>query len=103
MTKGAKGRRMPPGARTRESNPITEFPTQCTVPVNARTKTSLNIRNIEYIFDLSELYKCRIEKALDLLNRELVPNYKAIAVTSASFKAWKGRQSRRVSITTIQS
>jgi AraC-like DNA-binding protein len=58
---------------------VTEFPTQCTVPLNARTKTLLNIRNMEYIFDLSKLYKRRTEKALDLLNRELVPNYKAIA------------------------
>jgi hypothetical protein len=59
---------------------LTEFPTQCTVPLNACTKTLLNIWNIEYIFDLSKLYKYCIKKALDLLNRELVPNYKAIAV-----------------------
>ena len=32
-----------------------------------------------YVFDLSEPYKRRMEKALDLLNRELVPNYEAIA------------------------
>jgi len=57
---------------------VTEFPTQCTVPLNARTKTSLNIRNMEYVFDFSELYKRCIKKALDLLNRELAPNYKAI-------------------------
>ena len=34
---------------------------------------------MEYIFDLSKLYKRYIEKALDLLNSKLVPNYKAIA------------------------
>jgi hypothetical protein len=33
---------------------------------------------MEYVFDLSEPYKRRIEKALDLLNRELVPNYEAM-------------------------
>jgi len=36
-----------------------------------------------YVFDLSELYERRIEKALDLLNRELVPNYKAIAARAS--------------------
>ena len=43
-------------------------------------KTSSNIRNIEYVFDLSEPYKRHIEKTLDLLNRELVPNFEAIVV-----------------------
>jgi uncharacterized protein YchJ len=36
-----------------------------------------------YVFGLSELYKRYIEKALDLLNRELVPNYKAIAARAS--------------------
>jgi hypothetical protein len=36
-----------------------------------------------YVFDLSEPYKRRIEKALDLLNRELVLNYKAIAARAS--------------------
>jgi hypothetical protein len=58
---------------------VTEFPTQYTVLLNARTKIIINFRNIEYVFDLLDLYKYRIEKALDLLNRELVLNYNVIA------------------------
>jgi len=41
-------------------------------------KSLLIFRNIEYVFDLSDPYKYHIEKALDLLNRELVPNYNSI-------------------------
>jgi hypothetical protein len=33
-----------------------------------------------YVFDLSDPYEYRIEKALDLLNRELLPNFKSMAV-----------------------
>ena len=58
---------------------ITEFPTQCTVPLNTRTKIIINFRNIEYVFNLSDPYEYRIEKALDLLNRELIPNYDVMA------------------------
>jgi hypothetical protein len=36
-----------------------------------------------YVFDLSEPYKRRIEKALDLLNRELVLNYEAMAARAS--------------------
>jgi len=36
-----------------------------------------------YVFDLSKLYKRYIKKALDLLNRELVPNYKAIVARAS--------------------
>jgi hypothetical protein len=61
------------------NNLVTEFPTQCTVPLNARIKIIINFRNIEYVFDLLDLYEYRIEKALDLLNRELILNYDAIA------------------------
>jgi hypothetical protein len=64
------------------SKALTEFPTECTVPLNARTKIIIKIRNIEYAFDLSDLYKYYIEKALDLLNRELDPNYSAIVKRS---------------------
>jgi hypothetical protein len=35
---------------------------------------------MEYVFDLSEPYERRIEKALDLLNRELVFNFEAMAI-----------------------
>jgi hypothetical protein len=62
---------------------VTEFPTQCTVPLNTRTKTLLNFGNIAYVFDLSELYKRYIKKVLDLLNKELVPNYKAIVARAS--------------------
>jgi hypothetical protein len=34
---------------------------------------------MEYVFDLSDLYEYYIEKVLDLLNRELDPNYDAMA------------------------
>jgi hypothetical protein len=49
-------------------------------------KTSSNIRNMEYVFDLSKPYKRRIEKVLDLLNREFIPNFEAIVV-----RAGRGR------------
>jgi AraC-like DNA-binding protein len=58
---------------------LTEFPTQYTVPLNVRTKIIINFRNIEYVFDLLDPYKYYIEKALDLLNKELVLNYNTIA------------------------
>jgi hypothetical protein len=33
-----------------------------------------------YVFNLSDLYEYCIEKALDLLNRELLPNFKSMAM-----------------------
>ena len=50
---------------------ITEFPTQCTVLLSARTKNIRKMDNTEYEFDRDEPYEHRIEKALDLLYREL--------------------------------
>jgi hypothetical protein len=35
---------------------------------------------MEYVFDLSNPYEYRIEKALDLLNRELLPNFESMAL-----------------------
>jgi hypothetical protein len=34
---------------------------------------------MEYVFDLSDPYEYHIKKALDLLNKELVPNYDTMA------------------------
>jgi len=36
-----------------------------------------------YVFNLSKPYERYIKKVLDLLNRELVPNYKAIAARAS--------------------
>ena len=35
---------------------------------------------MEYVFDLSDPYEYRMEKALDLLNRDLIPNCKSMAL-----------------------
>jgi hypothetical protein len=61
---------------------ITVFPTQCTVLtlLNARIKNIVKISNMEYVFDLPDPYEYRMEKALDLLNRELQPNYEAVTL-----------------------
>jgi hypothetical protein len=59
---------------------VTDFPTQCTVLLSAYTKNIAKIITIEYVFDLSDPYEYHIEKALDLLNRELIPNCKSIAL-----------------------
>ena len=58
---------------------LTEFPTQCIVLVSARTHNIAKIITMEYVFDLSDPYDYHIEKALDLLNRELLPNFRSIA------------------------
>jgi hypothetical protein len=64
----------PPRPRLR----VTDFPTQCTVLLSAHTKNIAKIITMEYVFNLSNPYEYHIEKALDLLNRELIPNYKAL-------------------------
>jgi hypothetical protein len=51
-----------------------------------------------YVFDLSKLYKRRIKKALDLLNRELVPNYKAIAARASLGRTTLSRRFRGIII-----
>jgi hypothetical protein len=35
---------------------------------------------MEYVFDLSDPYEYRMEKALDLLNRKLLPNFESMAL-----------------------
>ena len=49
-----------------------------------------------YVFDLSELYERRMEKALDLLNRELVLNYKAIAARAGLGRTTLSRRFRGI-------
>jgi hypothetical protein len=49
-----------------------------------------------YVFDLSEPYKRYIEKALDLLNKELVPNYKAIAARASLGRTTLSRRFRSI-------
>ena len=51
-----------------------------------------------YVFDLSEPYERRIEKALDLLNRELVPNYEAIAARASLSCTTLSRRFRGITI-----
>ena len=66
-------------------------------------KTSSNIRNIEYVFDLSEPYERRMEKALDLLNRELVPNFEAIAVRAGLGRTTLSRRFRGITVSRTES
>jgi len=77
---------------------LTEFPTQCTVPLNARTKIIINFRNMEYVFDLSDPYEYRMEKALDLLNRELILNYDAMANRSGLGRTTLSRRFRGITV-----
>ena len=56
-----------------------------------------------YVFDLSEPYKRRIKKALDLLNRELVPNYKAIAARASLGYTTLSRRFRSITISKAES
>jgi hypothetical protein len=77
---------------------VTEFPTECTVPLNARTKIIIKIRNMEYAFDLSDPYEYRMEKALDLLNRELDPNYGAMAKRSGLGRTTLSRRFRGITV-----
>ena len=62
---------------------LTEFPTQCTVRLSARTKNIRKINTMDYEFDLSEPYKARMDKAMDLLNRELQPNINYMALKAS--------------------
>ena len=75
---------------------ITVFPTQCTVLLNARTKNIVKISNMEYVFDLPDPYEYRMEKALDLLNRELQPNYEAMAIRPGLQRSTLSRRFRGV-------
>jgi AraC-like DNA-binding protein len=61
-------------------------------------KSSLKYRNIEYVFDLSDPYEYRIEKALDLLNRELAPNYDAMAKRSGLGRTTLSRRFRGITV-----
>ena len=49
---------------------------------------------MEYVFDLSDPYEYRMEKALDLLNRELTPNYQAMAKRSGLHRSTLSRRHR---------
>jgi AraC-like DNA-binding protein len=75
---------------------VTDFPTQCTVLVSARTNNIAKIITMEYVFDLSDPYEYRIEKALDLLNRELDPNYGAMAKRAGLVHSTLSRRFRGV-------
>jgi hypothetical protein len=77
---------------------VTDFPTQCTVLISARTNNIVKIITIEYVFNLSDLYEYRIEKALDLLNRELEPNYDAIAKRARLIHTTLSRRFKGVTI-----
>jgi len=75
---------------------LTDFPTQCTVLVSARTNNIVKIITMEYVFDLSDPYEYRIEKALDLLNRELEPNYDAMSRRAGLVRTTLSRRFRGV-------
>jgi hypothetical protein len=51
-----------------------------------------------YVFDLSEPYERRMEKALDLLNRELVPNYNTMAKRSGLGHTTLSRRFRGITV-----
>jgi hypothetical protein len=51
---------------------------------------------MEYVFDLSNAYKYRIEKALDLLNRELLPNCESMALRAGLIYSTLSHQLRGV-------
>jgi hypothetical protein len=56
-----------------------------------------------YVFDLSEPYERRMEKALDLLNRELVPNYEAIAARAGLGRTTLSRRFCGITISRAES
>jgi len=56
-----------------------------------------------YVFDLSEPYERRMEKALDLLNRELVLNYEAIAARAGLSRTTLSRRFRSITISKAES
>jgi len=49
-----------------------------------------------YVFDLSDPYEYYIEKALDLLNRELLPNFKSMAIRAGLIYSALSRQFRGI-------
>jgi AraC-like DNA-binding protein len=51
---------------------------------------------MEYVFDLSDSYEYRIEKALDLLNRELLPNFESMALRAGLTRSTLSRRFRGV-------
>jgi AraC-like DNA-binding protein len=75
---------------------ITDFPTQCTVLVSARTNNIAKIITMEYVFDLSDPYEYHMEKALDLLNRELLPNFESMALRAGLTRSTLSRRFRGV-------
>jgi hypothetical protein len=75
---------------------LTDFPTQCTVLVSARTNNIAKIITMEYVFDLSDPYEYRMEKALDLLNRELLPNFESMALRAGLTRSTLSRRFRGV-------
>jgi len=58
---------------------------------------------MEYVFDLSEPYERRMEKALDLLNRELVPNFEAMAVRAGLGRITLSRRFRGITVSRAES
>jgi hypothetical protein len=75
---------------------ITDFPTQCTVLLSVHTKNIAKIITMEYVFDLSDPYEYRMEKVLDLLNRELIPNYKSMALRAGLERTTLSRRHRGI-------
>jgi hypothetical protein len=51
---------------------------------------------MEYVFDLSDPYEYRMEKALDLLNRELLPNFESMALRAGLTHSTLSRRFRGV-------
>ena len=51
---------------------------------------------MEYVFDLSDPYEYRMEKALDLLNRELLPNFESMALRAGLTRSTLSRRFRGV-------
>jgi hypothetical protein len=51
---------------------------------------------MEYVFDLSDPYEYRMEKALDLVNRELIPNYQVMAKRSGLHCSTLSRRHRGI-------
>jgi AraC-like DNA-binding protein len=57
---------------------------------------------MEYVFDLLDPYEYHIEKALDLLNRELAPNYNAMAKRSGLSHTTLSHQFRGITISRVE-
>ena len=56
-----------------------------------------------YVFNLSKPYERYIKKVLDLLNRELVPNYKAMAARAGLGRTTLSRRFRGITISRAES